>query len=90
METDREVSRIFRLPDERPLRAVLCARERPGGGVDRGESAGVEGASRAVVFETLDGSWLGSVVVYPTVRLEQLSERELHNLLRQAIETEPW
>ena len=59
-------------------RVTISPLERKGGlGVDR--------RLNAICYEALDGSWVGSAPVYRSVRMEDLSECDLEELLDQAI-----
>lgn len=59
-------------------RVRICPRERTG-------ALGVDGRLNAVVFETTDGEWIGSVPIYQNIALWSLDGRDLSNLLDQAI-----
>jgi hypothetical protein len=72
--------REIRATPEWTFRVRLAPHERSGG-------LGVSPHLNALVFETEEGEWVGSVGVYPTVRLEELSDAELLDLLDQAIST---
>ena len=59
-------------------RVHLTPRERKG-------SLGVDGRLNALVFETPQGRWIGSVPIYHTVEFERLTENDLGELLDQAV-----
>ena len=58
--------------------AYVTPRERTG-------HLGVDRRLNALVFETPEGQWVGSVPVHPNVTLWTLAEEDLANLLDQAV-----
>ena len=60
-------------------RVRLTPRERKG-------RLGVDRRLNALVFETAQGRWVGSVPIYHTVEFERLTERDLAELLDRAAE----
>ena len=52
---------------------------------ERRNGRGVSQQLKALVVETEDGRWVGSVPIYRTVTLESLSEADLVQLLDQAV-----
>ena len=59
-------------------RVRLTPRERTG-------RLGVDMRLNALVFETPEGEWVGSVPVYHNVKLQSLTEEDLADLLDQAV-----
>jgi len=66
-----------------PLGSRYVARLTP-----REMSWGVATRLNAVVIETDDGRWVGSASIYHNIRLEDLSERELLDILGHALRNE--
>ena len=59
-------------------RAYLAPRE-------RNDTLGVDMRLNALVFETPEGQWVGSVPIYHNVTLQSLTEHDLAELLDQAV-----
>lgn len=59
-------------------RVQLCPREHTG-------AMGADRRSNALVFETADSEWVGSVPIYHTIALWGLDDQDLGELLEQAI-----
>jgi hypothetical protein len=72
--------RLFCDPLGNRYRATLAPRER--------ETGGVSTMLNVVVIETDAGEWVGSVGVYHTVRIEELTKEELWGLLERALRNE--
>jgi hypothetical protein len=75
---DSMSTRLFVDPLGNRYVARLTPRER--------ETGGVSDLLNVVVIETDAGAWVGSVGVYPNVRLEDLTKEELWRLLEQALQ----
>lgn len=71
--------RLWRDPATRlRYRVQLCPREHTG-------AIGVDRRLNALVFETAESEWVGSVPIYPTIALWGLDDRDLGELLEQAM-----
>ena len=70
--------RFFVAEDGMTYRVTIVPMERRG-------SLGVDQRLNAVVYETPQGRWVGSVPVYHTIMLDALTDADLEELLDQAI-----
>ena len=71
--------RLFVNPETgKRYRVRLTPRERNG-------TLGVDTRLNALVVETREGQWVGSVPIYHTVKLQSLTERDLAEFLDQAV-----
>jgi hypothetical protein len=68
--------RTFRLADGRDVRVTLAPRERRGGGIDK--------ELRTLVFEVVDGEWIGNAPILASYALWSLTREDLQHYFRRA------
>jgi hypothetical protein len=69
--------RTFRLPDGRTVRVTIAPRELRDG-------VGLDPELRTLVFEVVNGEWIGNVPIVATRALSNLTEEELRRYFHRA------